>query len=58
MTYFTVFVIGMGVVMGIDSHSSKAFGSGRPDLCGQLLIHTLALALAIAGALFSVYLLA
>ena len=58
MTYFTVFVIGMGVVMGIDSHSSKAFGAGRPDLCGQLLVHTLALALTTAAALFSVYLLA
>jgi len=58
MTYFTVFVIGMGIVMGIDNHSSKAFGAGRPDLCGQLLIHTLALALATAAALFSVYWLA
>ncbi|OGS36102.1 MAG: hypothetical protein A2506_13825 [Elusimicrobia bacterium RIFOXYD12_FULL_66_9] len=58
MTFFTVFVVGMGVVMGIDSHSSKAFGAGRPDLCGQLLFHTLALALATAAALFSVYWLA
>lgn len=58
MTYFTVFVIGMGIVMGIDSHSSKAFGAGRPDLCGQLLVHTLALALMTATALFSIYLLA
>ena len=48
MTYFTLFVVGMGIVMGIDSHSSKAFGAGRPDLCGQLLLHTLALALATA----------
>lgn len=58
ITYFTVFVVGMGVVMGIDSHSSKAFGAGRPDLCGQLLIHTLVLALATAATLFSVYWLA
>ncbi|MDP3544449.1 MAG: MATE family efflux transporter [Elusimicrobiota bacterium] len=48
MTYFTCFVVGMGIVMGIDSHSSKAFGAGRPDLCGQLLVHTLVLALAVA----------
>lgn len=48
VTYFTAFVIGMGVVMGIDSHSSKAFGAGRPDLCGQLLVHTLVLALGCA----------
>lgn len=48
ITYFTFFILGMGTVMGIDSHSSKAFGAGRPDLCGQLLMHALALALAIA----------
>lgn len=58
ITYFTVFVVGMGVVMGLDSHSSKAFGAGRPDLCGQLLIHTLALALACAAVLFGFFLLA
>jgi len=55
MTYFTGFVVGMGVVMGIDSHSSKAFGAGRPDLCGQLLVHTLVLALAVAVPLFFVF---
>ncbi len=55
MTYFTGFVVGMGVVMGIDSHSSKAFGAGRPDECGQLLVHTLALALAVAAPLFFAY---
>lgn len=48
ITYFTFFILGMGTVMGIDSHSSKAFGAGRPDLCGQLLMHALALALTIA----------
>ncbi len=58
MTYFTGFVIGMGIVMGIDSHSSKAFGAGRPDLCGQLLVHTLVLALAVALPLFFVFSLA
>ena len=58
MTYFTGFVIGMGVVMGIDSHSSKAFGAGRPDLCGQLLIHTLAIALMVAAPLFFLFALA
>ena len=55
MTYFTGFVVGMGVVMGIDSHSSKAFGAGRPDECGQLLVHTLALALAVAAPIFLLY---
>jgi MATE family multidrug resistance protein len=55
MTYFTGFVVGMGVVMGIDSHSSKAFGAGRPDDCGQLLVHTLALALAVATPIFFLY---
>lgn len=55
MTYFTGFVVGMGVVMGIDSHSSKAFGAGRPDLCGQLLVHTLAIALGVALPLFFAY---
>ncbi len=55
MTYFTGFVVGMGIVMGIDSHSSKAFGAGRPDLCGQLLVHTLVLALAVAVPLFFVF---
>ncbi|HQU26062.1 MAG TPA: MATE family efflux transporter, partial [Acidimicrobiales bacterium] len=58
MTYFTGFVVGMGVVMGIDSHSSKAFGAGRPDECGQLLVHTLVLALAVATPLFFAYALA
>jgi len=48
MTYFTVFCVGMGIVMGIDSHSAKAFGAGRVDVCGQLLVHTLVLALAVA----------
>jgi len=55
MTYFTCFVVGMGVVMGIDSHSSKAFGAGRPDLCGQLLVHTLVLALAVALPIFFLF---
>ena len=55
MTYFTGFVVGMGIVMGIDSHSSKAFGAGRPDLCGQLLVHTLALALVVALPLFFLF---
>lgn len=55
MTYFTGFVVGMGIVMGIDSHSSKAFGAGRPDLCGQLLVHTLVLALVIALPLFFLF---
>jgi MATE family multidrug resistance protein len=58
MTYFTGFVVGMGVVMGIDSHSSKAFGAGRPDLCGQLLVHTLAIALTVAAPLFFLFALA
>lgn len=58
MTYFTGFVVGMGVVMGIDSHSSKAFGAGRPDLCGQLLVHTLAIALGVALPLFFLFALA
>ena len=55
MVYFTGFVVGMGIVMGIDSHSSKAFGAGRPDLCGQLLVHTLVLALAVAVPLFFLF---
>lgn len=55
MIYFTGFVVGMGIVMGIDSHSSKAFGAGRPDLCGQLLVHTLALALLVALPLFFLF---
>src|SRR3954470_3510751 len=55
MTYFTGFVVGMGIVMGIDSHSSKAFGAGRPDLCGQLLVHTLGIALAVALPLFFLF---
>ncbi len=55
MTYFTGFVVGMGIVMGIDSHSSKAFGAGRPDLCGQLLVHTLVLALSVALPLFFLF---
>ena len=55
MTYFTGFVVGMGVIMGIDSHSAKAFGAGRPDECGQLLVHTLALALAVAAPIYFMY---
>jgi MATE family multidrug resistance protein len=55
MTYFTGFTVGMGVVMGIDGHSSKAFGAGRPDECGQLLAHTLVLALAVATPVFFAY---
>jgi MATE family multidrug resistance protein len=58
VTYMTLFVVGMGVVMGIDPHSAKAFGAGRPELCGQLLAHTLALALAVAAPLFFAFALA
>ena len=54
MAFFTLFVVGMGIVMGIDSHSSKAFGAGRPDLCGQLLVHTLVIALAVAVPLIAI----
>lgn len=55
MTYATLLVAGMGVVMGLDSHSAKAFGAGRLDHCGQLLLHALALALAVAVPLFACY---
>lgn len=55
MTYFMGFVVGMGIVMGLDSHSSKAFGAGRPDQCGQLLVHTLVIALAVALPLFFLF---
>jgi MATE family multidrug resistance protein len=58
MTYFTLFVAGMGIVMGIDSHSSKAFGAGNPDMCGQLLVHTIVLSLAVAAPCFFAYVLA
>jgi MATE family multidrug resistance protein len=55
ITYFTGFGVGMGVVMGIDSHSSKAFGAGRPDECGQLLVHTLVIALGVALPLYFIF---
>jgi MATE family multidrug resistance protein len=55
ITYFTLFVVGMGVVMGIDSHSAKAFGAGRVDDCGQLLVHTLVIALVVGIPLFWAY---
>jgi MATE family multidrug resistance protein len=58
MTYAAGLVAGMGVVMGIDSHSAKAFGAGQVDRCGQLLIHTLVLSQAVSLPLFAVYSLA
>lgn len=58
VTYFTILVVGQGVIMGIDSHSAKAFGAGRVDVCGQLLVHTLALAAIASMLLFGAFSLA
>jgi MATE family multidrug resistance protein len=58
VTYFTVFVLGMGLLMGVDPLSSRAFGAGRPDECARLLSHTLLLALVVAAPLCLLFTLA
>lgn len=58
VTYFTVFVLGMGLLMGVDPLSSRAFGAGQTDECARLLSHNILLALCCAVPLWLLFSLA
>ncbi|MFA6093835.1 MAG: MATE family efflux transporter [Elusimicrobiota bacterium] len=44
-TYFLLFILAMGLLFGIDPLSSKAHGAGRDDLCAEVLVHAVLMAL-------------
>jgi multidrug resistance protein, MATE family len=44
-TFIAVAVFGMGLLLGLDTLVSQAFGAGRPDECHRWLVHGVALAL-------------
>lgn len=52
--YITIFLFGLGSLLGIDTLSSRAHGAGQPKVCAAVLVHALALALAVALPLFGV----
>ncbi|HBT61608.1 MAG TPA: MATE family efflux transporter [Elusimicrobia bacterium] len=43
-TYFLLFIVALGILLGIDPLSSRAFGAGRHHECVEVLIHALTLA--------------
>ena len=43
-TYFLLFIVALGILLGIDPLSSRAFGAGRHHECAEVLLHALALA--------------
>lgn len=48
VTYFTVFIFGMGALMGVDPLSARAHGAGEHEEWARLLGHNLVLAVALA----------
>jgi MATE family multidrug resistance protein len=42
-SFFFLFITCMGLLLGIDPLSAKAFGAGRPGDCAEVLIHALVL---------------
>ena len=42
-------LFGVGLLLGVDTLSSRAFGAGRPEVCARVAFH--AMALALCGAL-------
>src|SRR5437762_2102919 len=42
--FFTVAILGMGLMLGLDTAVSQAFGAGRLDECRRWLAHGLILA--------------
>lgn len=53
-TYFLLFILAMGALLGIDPLSSRAFGAGRKADCAEVLLHAIPLALGIALLVFLV----
>ncbi|HAH07310.1 MAG TPA: MATE family efflux transporter [Elusimicrobia bacterium] len=51
-TYFLLFILAMGVLLGIDPLSSRAYGAGRSADCAEILVHAAVLALSIALVIF------
>ncbi|MFA6004743.1 MAG: MATE family efflux transporter [Elusimicrobiota bacterium] len=45
-TYFLLFIVVMGILLGIDPLSSQAFGAGRHQECSEVLAHAVVLGLA------------
>lgn len=58
VTYFTIFIFGMGILMGVDPLSARAHGEGDDDRWSSLLVHNLALAAALAVPLWACFSLA
>ncbi|MFA6031079.1 MAG: MATE family efflux transporter [Elusimicrobiota bacterium] len=51
-TYFMLFIVAMGLLLGIDPLSSRAHGEGKPERCVEVLVHAAALALLAALPVF------
>lgn len=51
--YFGLFIAGLGAMLGIDTLASRAWGAGQPKVAAGILVHALALALAVATAAFA-----
>lgn len=51
-TYFLLAIFGIGMTVGADALTSRAFGAGRPEVCAALLFHSAVLSLCIAAPIF------
>lgn len=51
--YFGLFIAGLGAMLGIDTMASRAWGAGQPGVAAGVLVHALALALAVAATTFA-----
>ncbi|HBL16393.1 MAG: hypothetical protein A2X36_02685 [Elusimicrobia bacterium GWA2_69_24] len=52
-TYTLLFILGLGLLLGIDPISSREFGAGRPKGCAEVLAHAIPLALGVALPIFA-----
>lgn len=51
-TYFLLAIFGIGMTVGADALTSRAFGAGKPEVCAALLLHSAALSLCVAAPIF------
>lgn len=51
--YFGLFIAGLGAMLGIDTLASRAWGAGQPGVAAGVLVHALALALAVSSTTFA-----
>ncbi len=51
-TFFTLLLFGMGLLLGVDSLSSRAYGAGREDESAEIYIHAIVISIVVSFPLF------